>query len=163
MTPNPTINRTAAKSRVSRLFPRRALCVNASNKYKTEITLIAYWLLNAANTVYLSREIGYYPSRIRAQAQLLAYSKPYPWPPILVSWVVLAIATAGIYLILRKATHKVRWLLIYSATLFVLMAVGMPTDVGGVWYAIAEYPAFTFLITFCWGAFSLIKNRGGNV
>ena len=61
-----------------------------------QLVLFLYWVLNAANTVNLSREPGYYPPQVRAQAQLLAKMQPYPWSSIVGTWVLLAILTGEV-------------------------------------------------------------------
>jgi len=139
--------------------------MSAMKRYKTEIAVALFWLLNAVNTVYVSRSIGYFPKRLREQAQMLADTQPYPWTSILFAWFVMAVATVGIYLILRKTTSKVLSLLIYSIALLGLTTIFIPTDVGGVAYALMGYTIYTFLmslIALVWGAFSLARKRKGN-
>jgi hypothetical protein len=131
--------------------------MGALNKYKIEIMLASYWLMHAANTIRVSRKIGYYPPRVREQAQIFADSHPYPWPAIFIAWTVLAIITIGIYLILRKAHRRIIGVMIYSASILLLQTMIRPTDIGGVDYAIAEYIADTFLIALFYGIFVLIK------
>ena len=133
--------------------------MNFVRKQKMQIALFLYWVLHAANTVNLSREPGYYPPRVREQARLLAQMQPYPWSDIVLTWVLLAVLTVGIYLILKQAIRKVAGVLIFTFFIIFVHAMVTPTDIGGVHYAIAEYAAYTFFIALCFGAYNALSMR----
>jgi hypothetical protein len=128
-------------------------------KQKMQLALFLYWVLNAANTMNLSREPGYYPPRVREQAQLLAQLQPYPWPSIFATWVLLAILTGGIYLILNHVTRKVTCVLVFTFFIAFIHAIVIPTDIGGVHYAISEFATYTFIGAICIGVYKYLRQR----
>lgn len=133
----------------------------ALNKYKIEALLIGYWLIHVANTIRVSRDIGFVPKQFRAQAQLYAYTQPYPWDAIIIASIVLGISTFGFILILRKCKNKVNLVMFYSVAIFVLQGIMLPTDRGGVDYAIFGYAFCTLIIALCCKLYVSIRNRVG--
>lgn len=133
--------------------------MNFVRSQKTQLALFLYWVLNAVNTVNLSREPGYYPTRLNEQAHLLAQLQPYPWPSIFATWVLIAILTVGIYLILNHVTRKVTCALIFAFFIAFVHAIVIPTDIGGIHYAISEFAAYTFIGALCIGVYKYLRQR----
>lgn len=128
-------------------------------KFKLEIILAIYWLVNAINTVRLSQEPGYYPQRLIDKARALAQLEPYPWPEIFIVWGLLGLATIGLYLLIVKTNHKTLSAIVYSFSIMFLYALVVPTDVGGVHYAISDYAICTFLLALVYALVTFINRR----
>jgi hypothetical protein len=128
-------------------------------KFKLEIILAIYWLANAGNAVRLSQEPGYYPQRLIDQARALAKLEPYPWREIFIVWGLLGMATIGLYLLIVKSRHKTLSAIICSFSIMLLYVLSVPTDVGGVQYAISDYAICTLLLALVYALVTFILNR----
>ena len=133
--------------------------MNFGRKQTIRLVLSLYWVLNAANTAYLSREPGYYPPQVRPEAKLLAKMQPYPWSSIVGTWALLAILTGAIYWILINTTRQVTSVLIFSFFIAFVHAIVVPTDIGGVHYAISEFAVYTFICALCTGVYRYLSQR----
>ncbi|HKB59075.1 MAG TPA: hypothetical protein VKC56_03430 [Gallionellaceae bacterium] len=115
-------------------------------KYNAGIIASVFWLVNAGLAVHFSRVVGYYPKGLRARAQARAYAEPYPWPEILAVWLIFALATVVVYLILRRAAYKATWLVLYSLALLAVTAVFIPADRGGAFGGMMLFPFLVLLL-----------------
>ncbi len=140
----------------------RDVIANVLKKYQAGIISLAFWLYSAWNTVHVSRLIGYVPPRLREVAQARAYAQPYPWDAILATWVLFAVATVGIYYILRTAPYKAVFLGVYAIALFFFIAFFVVVDAGGVYYARLDFPfhaLYLAALVAAWDTISWLRVR----
>lgn len=71
--------------------------------------------------------------------------RPYPWPDIIVASIVIGVATAIMYLVIKKTNNSPLTPIVYCLGLLMLFSVATPTDVGGVNYAFADFIVFSFI------------------
>lgn len=105
-----------------------------------------------------SKKIGFYPASVREQAQLRADLQPYPWSEIFNAWFILTLFSVGLLFIVLKSKRIPINVLVYSFSITLSYAIYIPTDTGGVTYAIIDFGVYLFISTFIYLVFTGLKN-----
>lgn len=103
--------------------------------------LPAYWLVFALQTLDAARDPGFVPDPA---------SVPFPWGGVVTTWLVLALLTGGLYLVLRPHPHIPSWQRTlttsgYVAVLLFVLLSSTVTDMPGHHYVPGRFAALTLL------------------
>lgn len=105
-------------------------------------TLIGWWLVFA----YLALQAGRVPGLVDDPE-----SVPYPWLGVATTWLVLAVAVAILYAILRSRRLARWWLrlgaaLLYASVLVAITFLTFVTDMAGLFYVPGQFALATFVV-----------------